>query len=152
MLLSGVTFSSGNGNLVAAPAAPGTASLEAALSLLRQQTDEAGRYLSMRCAVIAVPPGYELETNAVVNSAWGTDPSRPVVVAEPRLLSANAWFVFCPPTSRPVVRVLTLRGSQGPRVSMGRDQRYVDAQIAKVSHDCNAVAVDTRGCIKVPLT
>jgi hypothetical protein len=143
-------FYADHGNL-ASTGSPDATGISAALALLRAQTDEAGRYLSLPCAAILTPPAKEGTALAAVTSMWGTDPARPKVIGDARLTAGDAWYLVTLPTTRPAVRVITLRGAGQPSVSMGRIAGF-DGASAKIRHDCVAVGVDYRGCIKTPLS
>ncbi len=143
-------FYATHGNL-ASTADPDTTGISAALALVRAQTDEAGRYLSLPAAAVLVTPVKEGTALAAVTSMWGTDPARPKVVADAGLTAGDAWYLVTLPTTRPSVRVITLRGAGQPTVNMGKLPGF-DGAAAKIRHDCTAVAVDYRGCIKTPLS
>lgn len=126
---------------------PDATGISAAIVLLRAQTDEQGQYLPMTAAAIVVPPAQETTALAAVTSLWGVGPDRPAVRGEPRLTAANNWFLFCAPRERPVVQVVTLRGTSGPTVSTGSLPGY-DGLAVKIRYDVTAASTDYRGAVR----
>lgn len=129
-------FASGNGNLAEAGSALAVGTLGAGVAAMRNQLDSKNFNIGVKPAVLVVPPTLELTARPLLNSAellgltTGTTPSgNPVVNIVPNLAvesrlensarftgtSAASWYLFGPPSSKPVT-VGFLDGVQTPTV------------------------------------
>lgn len=156
--LIAITYSSGNGNLASTPGSVTAATLDAALSLFRSQRDErstlvtgeTGNYLAQEPGAVLVPVGHEVVALTVIQNAYGSDPNRPRVIADPRLTD-SAWYLVANSRYRAAVTLATLQGARGPRVSLGAIPGF-DGVAVRISHDVTAASVDHRSAVRTPLT
>ena len=126
-------FASGNANLAEASSALAIGTLGAGIAAMRGQRDSKGNDIDIKPAVLVVPVALELTARAILTSAeiLGTsgpngNPVKNIVpdlIVEPRLsnstrftgTSSTQWYLFGPPSSRPVT-VGFLNGAQNPTI------------------------------------
>lgn len=156
-------FHANHGNLAAPGSAPSTASLDAARTAMRVQTDPDGKAasLNIRPRYAIVPAALEGTMSVVLESEFDSDDGEKhlrnsvrnmaEVVSEGRLdvNSPKEWFLAADPAAYDTIEVAYLDGVDRPYLET-RDGWSVDGVEMKVRIDAGVKALDHRGLYKNP--
>lgn len=157
-----VIFHADHNNLAGSGAAPTVATVGAARSAMRLQTDVDGNdALDIRPAIILGPVALEDTLNVLMASE--TDPAQSnskkpnavrnaaMVVTDPRLdtASTTVWYMFANPADVPVVEVAFLDGNENPFLE-SENGFTIDGVRWKVRLDYGTDSIDYRGGYKNP--
>lgn len=144
-------------NLAAVGGAPSIMTLDAGRLAMRAQRTEAGRLIDANPKFLLVP--VQLQTAAetlvastiVPNTTADVNPfaGKLTPVAEPRLASATAWYLFGDPELSAALEYAYLNGQTAPFTDSQEGWR-VDGTEYKVRHDFGAGVIDYRMAWKNP--
>ena len=150
-------FHADHGNLAIAGGAPSIATLDAGRFAMRSQKGLDGTsLLDARPKYLLLPA--QLETTGEILLASTTPSNSDDVnpfsgkltpIADPRLASAAAWWLFADPASAPALQYSYLDGQETPFLD-SRDGWRVDGTEFKVRHDFGAGVMDHRMAYKNP--
>lgn len=158
--LAGISYNTKNGNLVAAGAAPSTASLTAARQLLRKQKDMSGKYnLNLTPAYLIVPTKHETIAAQLIRSE--ADPSGAnsnvynvfrnslnlVVDAALDSIDEDAWYMMAAKGQTAGIEVAYLRGNKNP-ILEGKTAWDTLGYAFRMYLDFGIKALDYRGFVK----
>ncbi len=146
-------FHANHGNLAAAGAAIGEATLSAARLAMRSQTGVTGERISVTPRHLVVGPALETTAEkflATINPATADDVNpfagRLQLAVEPRL-AGNAWYVMASPAEASVLLLGHLASAPGPQIS-SRDGWETLGREFRVVLDFAVAATDWRGAYR----
>jgi ATP-dependent protease ClpP protease subunit len=150
-------FHADHGNLAGSGAALSVAALDAARLAMRSQKDMDGvSFIDAAPKFLLVPVGLQTtaETLVAATQAPGATEVNPFAgkltpVADPRLTSPTAWYLFADPNFSPAFVSVYLSGQRVPYTD-SRDGWRVDGIEYKVRHDFGAGVLDAKMAYKNP--
>lgn len=150
-------FSADHANIADSGSAPSIASLDTGRQAMRGQKNLDGTLIDARPKFLLVPTTLETSVETLVTATIApgttTDPNpfagKLTVVAEPRLISATAWYLFADPAFAPAFLSVYLEGQQAPYVGT-EDGWRIDGTEIKIRHDFGAGIVDSKMAWKNP--
>jgi hypothetical protein len=143
-------FHADHGNLAASGAAPSTGTISVGVQALLAQRDASARsdgpYTGDWPRFLVCGSTDAVDARAVVSSiSAGSDAI--TVLAEPRIGTGRAWYLFQDPAQAAALEWGTLIQNGGPLIRMGTDFRN-SGFLLRAIHDVGAGAVDHRPCFK----
>jgi hypothetical protein len=150
-------FHASHGNLAPAGAPPTIATLDAGRLAMRSQTTATGGRIDANPKFLLVPVGLQTAAETLASAAISPTNTADVnpfagklePMADPRLSSATAWYLFADPNLAPAMEYAYLEGQATPFMD-SQDGWRVDGTEYKVRHDFGAGVLDARLAWKNP--